>query len=63
MTSTQPGTAVRSLVDWHRRSQATACRNALDASTALAERRRERVEVEEFMTGYLSRRAASELSA
>jgi hypothetical protein len=37
------------LRSWHVRSQHEARRNALLASTALAQRRRERVEVEDFL--------------
>jgi hypothetical protein len=33
----------------HVRTQHAACRNAMLASTAMAERRRERLEVEEFL--------------
>ena len=40
---------VRALSRWAQESQRTACRNAMVASTALAERRRERREVEEFL--------------
>ena len=37
------------LPSWHLRSQHEARRNALLASTALAQRRRERVEVEDYL--------------
>ncbi len=37
-------------------SQRTACRNAMVASTALAELRRERQEVQEYVDGVLARR-------
>ena len=46
----------RDLTDWPARSQQAACRNALVASTALAERRRQRCEVEEFLADYLAKR-------
>lgn len=55
--------ALQPLVAWHLRSHVVSRRNALVASTALAERRRERLEVEEYMVGYLARRTAAELSA
>lgn len=45
---------VRDLAGWHSRSQVTARRNALVAATALAQRRRERQEVEEFLARYRS---------
>ena len=40
------------------RSQETARRNAMTASTALAARRRERLEVEEYLHAWLTQRAA-----
>jgi hypothetical protein len=40
---------VRDLAGWPVESQLQARRNALVASTALAQRRRERAEVEEFL--------------
>lgn len=54
---------VRDLTDWPERSQQAACRNALVASTALAERRRQRCEVEEFLADYLARRSEEAQSA
>jgi len=42
---------------WSTRSQEQARRNAMAACTVLAARRLERVEVEEFVAGYLARRA------
>lgn len=39
----------RAVTDWPVRSQQAARRNALVASTALADRRRERLEVEAFL--------------
>jgi len=41
---------VRALVRWHLTSQYGARRNALLACTALAQRRRERDDVEEFLS-------------
>ncbi len=41
---------------WSTRSQEQARRNAMIACTVLTARRRERVEVEEFVAGYLARR-------
>lgn len=40
---------VRQVTQWHVRSVQGSRRNALTASTSLAERRRERLEVEEFL--------------
>jgi len=42
-------TPLRVLRDWPVTSQSRACRNAMVASTVLAQRRAERVEVEEFL--------------
>ncbi len=42
---------------WSSRSQEQACRNAMAACTVLTARRLERTEVEEFVAGYLARRA------
>jgi hypothetical protein len=42
---------------WAARSQECARRNALVASTSLAQRRRERQEVDEFLADYLASRA------
>lgn len=47
---------LRGLVEWPERSQQTARRNALVAATALAERRREQQDVEEFLA-HLARRS------
>ncbi|RNL79923.1 hypothetical protein [Nocardioides marmorisolisilvae] len=44
---------------WSTRSQEQARRNAMAACTVLAARRLERVEVEEYVAGYLAERAAS----
>lgn len=48
---------LRRIVAWPVTSQHGARRNALVASTALAKRRRERLDAEEFLTGYLEARA------
>ena len=50
--------AAQALVAWPLSSQHAACRNALVASTALAERRREREEVEDFLERHHAARAA-----
>ncbi len=50
-------TATRRATQWHVRSQETARRNAMLASTALTQRRVERQEVEEFLDGHLRARA------
>ena len=44
---------VRSLTQWPVRSQQHARRNAMVASTALTARRRETLEVDEFLAAYL----------
>ncbi|WP_148046047.1 hypothetical protein [Nocardioides marmoriginsengisoli] len=44
---------------WSTRSQEQARRNAMAACTVLTARRLERVEVEEFVAGYLAGRTAS----
>lgn len=51
-----PVRLVRSLSRWHLHSQEAARRNALVACTALAERRREVVEVEEFLAAHAADR-------
>lgn len=43
---------------WAERAQQQAIRNAMVASTALAERRAERLEVEEFLTAAARSRAS-----
>ncbi len=50
---------------WSTRSQEQARRNAMAACTVLTARRLERIEVEEFVAGYLAQRArkASEAPA
>lgn len=42
---------------WSTRSQEQARRNAMAACTVLTARRTERIEVEEFVAGYLARHA------
>jgi len=44
-----PAELVRSVLEWPVRTQQRSRRNALVASTALAQRRRERHEVEQFL--------------
>ena len=51
------GTAGR-VLRWPAQSQQRARRNALVASTALAQRRAERLEVEEFLAGLLPSRSS-----
>ena len=55
VTTTQ---IVRAVAEWPVRSQQVARRNALVGATALADRRRERIEVEEFLKQHLATRAA-----
>jgi hypothetical protein len=47
------------LTEWHVRSQHISRRNALVASTALAERRRQRVDAEEFLDSLARRQNGS----
>lgn len=47
---------------WSERAQARACRNAMAASSALSEARRERVEVERYVVGTLARRSSAALA-
>jgi DNA-binding GntR family transcriptional regulator len=47
---------LRPLTRWAEHSQRRACRNAMAASTALAERRRERDQVQEFIDELIARR-------
>jgi len=54
-----PAQLIRSFGHWHVHTQEVARRNALVASTALAERRRERVEVDEFLSSLEARSAAA----
>jgi hypothetical protein len=48
------------LTTWHVDSQQIARRNALVASTAMAQRRRERLDVEEFLEQHRARRLRRE---
>lgn len=50
---------LQAVSQWHVRSQQVARRNALVACTALAERRRELLEVEEFLASHAARATAS----
>lgn len=49
-------TAARRAARWHVTSQEVARRNAMLASTALTQRRVERIEVEDFLATYHARR-------
>ena len=51
------GPFLRPLTRWAEGSQRTACRNAMVASTVLAEGRRERDETQEFVDDALARRS------
>ena len=50
---------ISTVSQWHVRSQQVARRNALVACTALAQRRQELLEVEEFLASHAARAAAS----
>jgi len=50
-------TVLAPLVRWAEESQRTACRNAMVASTALASRRQEAQETQEFVRTTLARRS------
>jgi len=50
--------SLRRVTEWHVRSQQVSRRNALIASTALAARRRELIEVDEFLDNRRSSRVA-----
>ena len=54
----RPWRLLSSAASWHVTSQHRARRNALVASTALTQGRKERLEVEQFLTEYDARRAA-----
>jgi hypothetical protein len=58
-----PAQLLQLLARWPVRTQQHARRNALVASTALAERRRERSEVEDFLTRHAATRAAEHAAA
>ncbi|MEP7089681.1 MAG: hypothetical protein ABI776_06175 [Nocardioidaceae bacterium] len=49
-----PWRLIEAAASWPVTSQHQARRNALVASTALAEQRRERIDVEEFLAGYVA---------
>jgi hypothetical protein len=53
-----PAQLLELATQWPVRSQQRARRNALVASTALAERRRERLEVEEYLARHIAARQA-----
>ena len=48
---------VQAVTQWHVRSQQVSRRNALVSSTALAARRRELADVEEFLAAHAAARA------
>lgn len=56
---TKAAQLLRPLTEWPVQSQQVARRNALVASTALAERRRELDEVEEYLASRAARSAAT----
>lgn len=60
---TTPRSIARVVLGWHVGSQQRARRNALLASTALAQRSHERREVEEFLDAHARRRARPETEA
>ena len=64
MTRTRltPRSMLRSLLTWPVASQHAACRNALVASTALAQLRHERAEVERFLEEHAHRRTTAQAS-
>lgn len=55
-----PRAILRAVTHWHIDSQQTARRNALVATTALTERRRERQDVEEFLALHARRWEAAQ---
>ena len=59
MTSLTPRSMLHSLLTWPVESQQTARLNALVASTALAQLRHERAEVERFLEEHARRRTTS----
>ena len=59
----QLAAAARHIARWHLRSQETARRNAMVASTALTQRRLERLEVEEFLARHHERHPVRHRSA
>ncbi|MCW2807205.1 MAG: hypothetical protein JWQ93_1160 [Marmoricola sp.] len=52
------GPMLRPLARWAEQSQQQACRNAMVASTTIAESRRERDEVQEYVEAVLSDRGS-----
>ena len=60
VTTTQ---IVRAVAEWPVRSQQVARRNALVCATPLADRRRERIDVEEFLEQHLATRARLDVAA
>jgi len=54
-----PWRLVSAAAQWHVTSQQHSRRNALVASTVLTERRRERLDVEEFLSAYADRAVPS----
>lgn len=55
--------AIRWTLDWPVESQLTARRNAMVASTSLAQRRAEQLEVERFLTAATSAQTTAEVAA
>ena len=55
MSTLYAATPLGLVARWSTRSQEQARRNAMAACTVLTARRLERIEVEEFVAGYLSR--------
>jgi hypothetical protein len=55
-----PVRTARALLEWPVRTQQGSRRNALVASTALAARRRERLDVEQFLETLAARRGPQE---
>jgi hypothetical protein len=58
-----PWRLVSAAASWHLTSQQNARRNALVASTALMQRRQERLDVEEFLSEHAARAAAPRVVA
>lgn len=54
-----PWQSLHHLTGWHVRSVERARNNAMVAATALAARRREHQDVEDFLAAYLARRNAA----
>lgn len=62
MRVSSPWAALRSRLLWHEHSQIDSRRNALVASTRLAGRRREHVEVDQFLRNHLAAEASGDVS-